>query len=257
MNYLKKSENRSSPGKLSQFHVHEGRLYVLLGGVVDYCSGNSSSIRSFLSSRGAIAHIARWEKSNNNDFLSDKFDEIVASLKENKNKKLSPSKIATASKTKSIISKRGKNGGTYAESRLALKFANWINPDFGYDFEEEIERLKSIAAEKKRFSEQREPSKQENRILMGTVKEREGELLAEYNKNPYPEESNLINRVMGVAKREDIVDLIECKILRHILSVSDLLLKQNMPIRDREAILHREYYERKMSLLAMERKKLV
>jgi len=55
---------------------------------------------------------------------------------------LSPSKWIDLTDAKGVISKRGKNGGTFAHQDIALEFASWISAEFKIYLLKEFKRLK-------------------------------------------------------------------------------------------------------------------
>ncbi|MDD2387664.1 MAG: KilA-N domain-containing protein [Bacteroidales bacterium] len=55
---------------------------------------------------------------------------------------LSPSKWIDLTDAKGVISKRGKNGGTFAHQDIALEFASWISVEFKIYLLKEFKRLK-------------------------------------------------------------------------------------------------------------------
>lgn len=55
---------------------------------------------------------------------------------------LSPTKWIESTEAKGIVSKRGKNGGTYAHQDIALEFASWISAEFKIYLLKEFKRLK-------------------------------------------------------------------------------------------------------------------
>lgn len=56
---------------------------------------------------------------------------------------MTPTKWITQMKAIGIISKAGRNGGTYAHSDIAMSFATWISPEFQLYIMKDYRRLKS------------------------------------------------------------------------------------------------------------------
>lgn len=72
---------------------------------------------------------------------------------------MSPQKWIKETNAIGIISKSGKNGGTFAHSDIAFEFASWLSPEFKLYLIQEFERLK------KKESNQSKVEWQANRVL--------------------------------------------------------------------------------------------
>lgn len=55
---------------------------------------------------------------------------------------MSPQRWIKETNAIGIISKSGKNGGTYVHPDIAFEFASWISPEFNLYLITEFERLK-------------------------------------------------------------------------------------------------------------------
>lgn len=84
-----------------------------------------------------------WEKINNPNF---KGVEIESLLKESGSNAftLSPSRWIKLTNAIGLESNKGKNGGTFAHSEIALEFASWVSTEFKLYLITEIKRLKEV-----------------------------------------------------------------------------------------------------------------
>ena len=103
-------------------------------------------IRSWLNTRREIEFLQEWELAYNIDFKTTThssfkgFEKYVAEVFL---KNLSSvSKWINYTNAKGLFTKRGKYGGTYAQSTIALNFANYINPKFYIKLLEEYQTMK-------------------------------------------------------------------------------------------------------------------
>ncbi len=107
-------------------------------------------IRSWMNTKREIEFLYEWELKYNPDFktaISSGFKGYPNYLSEVfvKNSS-SPTKWMAYTNAKGFIVQRGKYGGTYAHSTIALNFANYINAKFYINLLEEFQTLKSQRA---------------------------------------------------------------------------------------------------------------
>jgi len=104
------------------------------------------AIRSWLNTRREIDFLYEWELAYNLDFkttTSSSFKGFGLYLQEVFLKNLSTvGKWITYTGAKGLLTKRGKYGGTYAHSTIALNFANYIHSKFYIRLLEEYQVLK-------------------------------------------------------------------------------------------------------------------
>jgi hypothetical protein len=98
-------------------------------------------VKNWMRSRTTIEFLGIWEQLNNPDFKGVEFDSLLFEAGSN-SFTLSPTKWVELTDAKGIISKRGKNGGTYAHQDIALEFASWISAEFKIYLLKEFKRLK-------------------------------------------------------------------------------------------------------------------
>jgi hypothetical protein len=99
-------------------------------------------VKNWMRSRTTIEYLGIWEQLNNSDFKGVEFDSLLYEAGNN-SFTLSPTKWVELTDAVGIISKRGKNGGTYAHQDIALEFASWISAEFKIYLLKEFKRLKT------------------------------------------------------------------------------------------------------------------
>ncbi len=101
-------------------------------------------------SRTTIEFLGIWEQLNNPNFKGVEFDPLLFEAGSN-SFTLSPTKWIDLTNARGIISKRGKNGGTYAHQDIALEFASWISAEFKIYLLKEFKRLKQKEFDEKQL----------------------------------------------------------------------------------------------------------
>lgn len=86
-----------------------------------------------------------WEQINNPNFKGVEFDSFKNEAGAN-SFTMSPQKWINATNAIGIISKSGKNGGTFAHKDIAFEFASWISPEFKLYIIKDYQRLKEDEA---------------------------------------------------------------------------------------------------------------
>jgi hypothetical protein len=104
-------------------------------------------IRNWLSTQNTISYLGAWESLYNENFnragfrtVRDEFFERPFSL--------TPSRWIDLTGATGIISKGGKEGGTFAHKDIALNFCYWISPVFQIYLIKEFQRLKDEEAKR-------------------------------------------------------------------------------------------------------------
>jgi len=98
-------------------------------------------VKNWLRSKNIIEFLGFWEKINNPDFKLVEFDQFWKNAGANAFV-LSPSKWITTTNAIGLISKSGRNGGTFAHKDIAFEFASWISAEFKLYIIKEFQRLK-------------------------------------------------------------------------------------------------------------------
>ncbi len=98
-------------------------------------------VKNWMRSRTTIEFLGLWEQLNNSNFKGVEFDSFLYEAGSN-SFTLSPSKWIETTNAKGVVSRQGKNGGTFAHRDIALEFASWVSASFKLYLITEIQRLK-------------------------------------------------------------------------------------------------------------------
>ncbi len=99
-------------------------------------------VKNWMRSRTTIEFLGIWEQLNNPDFKGVEFDSFLLEAGSNAFT-LSPSKWIENTNAIGILSKQGKNGGTFAHKDIAFEFASWVSSGFKLYLIKEFQRLKA------------------------------------------------------------------------------------------------------------------
>lgn len=116
--------------------------YISLTDMVRNEEGNDH-IRNWMRNRNTVEYLGIWEQLNNPNFKGVEFDTFKSQAGLN-SFNLTPRKWIESTKAIGIISKSGRNGGTYAHKDIAFEFGAWISPEFKLYIIREYQRLKEI-----------------------------------------------------------------------------------------------------------------
>lgn len=86
-------------------------------------------IQSWLRSGNTLAFLNLWEQENNPNYSETGYAELLK-RKKTASFTLTPKLWIDQTKASGIVSKQGKNGGTFAHPMIACEFASWIAPEF-------------------------------------------------------------------------------------------------------------------------------
>lgn len=86
-------------------------------------------IQSWLRSGTTLAFLNLWEQENNPNYSEAGYAELLK-RKKAASFTLTPKLWIDQTKAIGIVSKQGKNGGTFAHPMIACEFASWIAPEF-------------------------------------------------------------------------------------------------------------------------------
>ena len=100
-------------------------------------------IRNWMRNKNTIEFLGTWEILNNPDFKGVEFDTFLNQAGLNRFN-MTPKKWIEATNAIGIVSKAGRNGGTYAHKDIALEFCSWFNPTFKLYLLKEYQRLKEF-----------------------------------------------------------------------------------------------------------------
>jgi hypothetical protein len=102
-------------------------------------------IRNWMRNRNTIEFLGTWELMHNLTFKGVEFDTFLHEAGANRFN-MTPRKWIEATNAVGIISKAGRNGGTYAHKDIAFEFGSWISPVFKLYLITEYQRLKAAEA---------------------------------------------------------------------------------------------------------------
>ena len=86
-------------------------------------------IQSWLRSGNTLAFLNLWEQENNPNYSETGYAELLK-RKKTASFTLTPKLWIDQTKAIGIVSKKKKNGGTFAHPMIACEFASWIAPEF-------------------------------------------------------------------------------------------------------------------------------
>lgn len=150
-------------------------------------------VKSWMRNRSTLEYLALWENFYNPDFKGDEIGPLLALTGRN-DFTMSPSRWISEFNAIGIISKQGKNGGTFAHQDIAFKFASWISAEFEFYLIKEFQRLKSQEQQALEWTAKRELAKVNYRIHTDAIKENIVPTLTEEQlKYVYADEADLLN----------------------------------------------------------------
>lgn len=129
-------------------------------------------VKNWLRSKNTIEFLGLWELINNESFKGVEFDSFKNEAGSN-SFTLSPTKWINKTEAIGIISKAGKNGGTFAHIDIAFEFASWVSAEFKLYLIKEFQRLKNdeIQREQLGWDLKRNISKINYKIHTDAIKE--------------------------------------------------------------------------------------
>lgn len=126
-------------------------------------------VKNWMRVKNTLEYIGLWESLNNPDFKGIEFDPIMREAGSN-SFTMSPNRWIELTGAIGIISKLGREGGTYAQRDIAFKFASWVSVEFELYLVKEFQRLKEEEQKQLGWSAKRELSKLNYRIHTDAIK---------------------------------------------------------------------------------------
>lgn len=159
------------------------KVSVIKNGEGDYISltdiaklGNKESeprflIQNWMKNTNTIRYLYHWEQLHNPKINRVHLQTVLENATNNR-LTMSPTKWIELVEAIGLVSKTGRNGGTYAHSDIAINFCYWLDPIFQIYLIKEYQRLKSEEAKRQGLSWdlRRELSKINYRLHQETVK---------------------------------------------------------------------------------------
>ena len=117
--------------------------YISLTDIARYKNPNEPKyvVANWMRLYNTIEYLGIWERLNNPNFNGVECDALLRESGANAFT-LSPQRWINMTEAIGIISRSGRNGGTYAHKDIAFKFASWISVEFELYIIKDYQRLK-------------------------------------------------------------------------------------------------------------------
>lgn len=211
---------------------------------------DNNSIRNWMRNRETLEFLGIWEQLHNPDFKPVEFDGFRSQAGLNAFT-MSPTKWIEGVNAIGIVTKSGRNGGTYAHSDIALEFASWISAEFKLYIMKDYQRLKSD--ENSRLSLtwnlNREVAKLNYRVHTDAIKNNiiPSDLTPEQMSYVYADEADMLNVVLfGMTAKQwrdknkdkkgnmrDYASISQLLVLANMESYNSILINQKKPQAER------------------------
>lgn len=213
-------------------------------------------INNWMRGKDTIEFLGLWEQLHNPGFKPIEFDRFRKEAGYNAFT-LSPQKWIGNTNAIGIVSKSGRNGGTFAHSDIAFEFASWISAEFKLYIIKDYKRLKNDESSKLSlgWNLNREISKLNYRIHTDSIKENllPPELKPFQISITYANEADVLNvALFGITAkqwREDNTDksgnirdyatLNQLLVLANMESYNAILIEQGKPQSERIQLLNK------------------
>jgi hypothetical protein len=223
-------------------------------------------VKNWLRSKSTIEYIGLWETLYNSNFKGVEFDSLLKEAGSN-SFTLSPTKWIDSTNSIGIVSKQGKNGGTFAHIDIALEFASWVSSEFKLYFIKEFKRLKIEENNKEKldWNLQRTISKINYKIHTDAIKENliPKEISKTQASFVYASEADILNvAIFGKTAKEwkeealenlgnirDEATIEQLVVLSNLESINSLLIQQNLSQNERIIQLNKVAISQMISLV--------
>jgi hypothetical protein len=211
--------------------VHNEMDYISLTDMVKNIENGLALIEKWLRNKNTIEFLGIWEEMYNPVFNSTEFEGIKNQAGLNRFI-LSVKQWVEKTKSKGIIAKAGRYGGTFAHKDIAFEFASWVSPQFKLYLLKEFQRLKEQEQQLLGWSAQRELSKINYQIHTHAIKQNliPEELTREQISTIYASEADVLNMALfGVTAKQwrDANPTLKGNI-RDYASINELICLSNM-----------------------------
>jgi len=206
-------------------------------------------IKNWLRAKSNIEFLSLWEQMHNPNVKGVEIDTFKSEAGTHYFT-MSPQRWIKETNAIGIISKSGKNGGTYAHPDIAFEFASWISPEFNLYLITEFERLKQNESYQNKidWSVRRELTKTNYKIHTDSIKENIIPNLTEKQKlYVYANEADILNvALFGMTAKEwkdknpdlkgnmrDYANILQLVILSNLENINAELINQGVSQRQR------------------------
>ena len=210
-------------------------------------------IKNWLRTRSTIEYLRLWENFYNPNIKLVEIDQFINVSGQNYFA-ISPQKWIEMTNSIGLISKSGKNGGTYAHKDIAFKFASWISVEFEFYLIKEFQRLKEQENKSIEWSAKRELAKVNYKIQTSAIKENliVPELTKDKINYMYASEADLLNvalfgKTAGEWRKEnkelkgnirDYASIEQLLVLANMESYNAMLIEQGLLSSERIVLLN-------------------
>lgn len=214
-------------------------------------------IRNWMRNKNTIEFLGLWEHLHNPNFKGVEFDTFLNEAGYNRFN-MTPKKWIEATNAIGIISKSGRNGGTYAHKDIAFEFGAWISPSFKLYLIVEYQRLKEIESNQYNleWNVKRVLSKANYQLQTDAIKNYILPQKSEGTKEDwvYADEADMLNlimfnctakqwrllnpqRVLAGENIRDMASINELNIISNLESLNATLIKQGIAKKERFTML--------------------
>lgn len=204
-------------------------------------------VKNWFRTYSAIEYLTIWEHFYNPNAKLVEIDQLLSESGQN-SFTLSPQQWIEKTNAIGVISRSGKNGGTFAHQDIAFKFASWVSTEFEFYLIKEFQRLKIAEQKGLEWNAKRELAKLNYRIHTDAIKENIVPIL-----NPkqlqfvYADEADLLNvALFGQTAAEwrsanptlkgnirDYASIEQLLVIANMESFNAILIEQKVPQADR------------------------
>ncbi|PLB85630.1 DNA-binding protein [Dysgonamonadaceae bacterium] len=213
-------------------------------------------IKNWMRSKDTIEFLGLWELLNNPDFKPVEFDGFKKEAGYNAFT-MSPKKWIENTNAIGLISRAGRNGGTFAHKDIAFEFASWISAEFKLYIIKDYERLKQDETNRLSlaWNVKREISKLNYKIHTEAVKTYliTKELSKYHQSITYASEADVLNvALFGMTAKEwreqnpdlkgnlrDYASIHQLLVLANMESYNAILIKQGISQPERLLLLNK------------------
>lgn len=185
-------------------HKVDGQDYICLTDMVRGQEG-TDHIKNWMRNRNTVEFLGLWETLHNREFKGVEFDTFRKEAGLN-SFTLTPKKWIETTNATGIISKSGRNGGTYAHKDIAFEFGSWISPQFKLYLLKDYQRLQEIENNQynREWDVKRTLSKVNYQLQTSMVKNHIIPISKKWRKEyEYAEEADILNiAVFGCTAKE-------------------------------------------------------
>jgi len=229
-------------------------------------------IGNWMRNRNTIEYLGIWETLYNPEFKPLEFEGFRKQAGLNAFV-MSPQKWIETTKARGIISKSGRNGGTFAHKDIAFKFASWISTEFELYFIREFQRLKESEHKLLSWSAKRELAKINYRIHTDAIKQNliPAELTNKQASIIYADEADVLNIALfgKTAKNwreenqglkgniRDYASINELICLSNMENINAVLINEGMQQKERLLRLNKIAIQQMTILLNLKERKLL